>query len=374
MPKILVLSSFPAPYRVAVFSELAKAFELDVFFGLSQDDNRNEKFFSSKSTFGYHLLDVEEDNQYFQKCIKEINRYNVVLGYDWYLPYARKVLRKCIEKNIPYIINCDGAFIPESRKLKTKIKNVVKRYYVTHASLCFASGEHAARYFEFYGANKRTICFHPFSSLHTNDILDRPLSIAEKKTMRENLGLKGRKTVVSVGQFIPRKGFDILLSAWGDLDENSQLLIIGGGIEKQEYERLIQEYGYENVRLVDFVEKDEIFSFYKASDLFVLPTREDVWGLVINEAMAVGLPVISTTRCIAASELIQDGMNGYIVPVENADVLYYRMKQCLESTELFSMGKRNLEKIKRYTIENIAEQHIEDIKKLIEGNTKYCVY
>ena len=51
-----------------------------------------------------------------------------------------------------------------------------------------------------------------------------------------------------------------------------------------------------------------------AADVFVMPTREDIWGLVINEAMAYGLPVVSTDKCIAALELVKNGRNGYIIP------------------------------------------------------------
>ena len=53
-----------------------------------------------------------------------------------------------------------------------------------------------------------------------------------------------------------------------------------------------------------------------ASDLFVLPTREDIWGLVINEAMSFGLPIITTRKCIAGTELITDGENGYLLEAD----------------------------------------------------------
>lgn len=57
-----------------------------------------------------------------------------------------------------------------------------------------------------------------------------------------------------------------------------------------------------------------------AADIFVHPTREDIWGLVVNEAMAKGLPVITTDRCVAGLELIKNESVGRIVPVENIDL------------------------------------------------------
>lgn len=67
---------------------------------------------------------------------------------------------------------------------------------------------------------------------------------------------------------------------------NTFLVIVGGGEEENQYRQYIADHNLENVQLVGFKQKEEIFEYYKAADLFVLPTREDIWGLVINEAMA----------------------------------------------------------------------------------------
>ena len=94
------------------------------------------------------------------------------------------------------------------------------------------------------------------------------------------------------------------LEAWDkELDDKYNLVIVGGGQDEAQYRGYIKERGLKNVYLVGFKPKAEVFEYYKAADLFVLPTREDIWGLVINEAMAVGLPVVSTDMCVAATEL-----------------------------------------------------------------------
>ena len=89
----------------------------------------------------------------------------------------------------------------------------------------------------------------------------------------------------------------------------------------------------------------------------MLPTREDIWGLVINEAMAYGLPVITTDRCVAGLELVEDGVNGYIVPVNDAASLAEKML-CVLNGDMQQMGRRSLEKIQGYTIENMAQTHV----------------
>ncbi|MBP3700809.1 MAG: glycosyltransferase family 4 protein, partial [Lachnospiraceae bacterium] len=186
-----------------------------------------------------------------------------------------------------------------------------------------------------------------------------------KEELRAALGLENIPTAVTIGQFIPRKGFDVLLNAWKDVPQPAQLVLVGGGDLEEEYRRQIRDLNLENVHLVGFVGKETVFQYYHASDLFVLPTREDIWGLVINEAMASGLPVVGTDRCIAAVELIEDGQNGYVVPIEDASALSQSMNAILSDPELAArMRSQNLDKIRSFTLENIVENHRRVIDKL----------
>ena len=79
-----------------------------------------------------------------------------------------------------------------------------------------------------------------------------------------------------------------------------------------------------NVHFIDFKNKDTLKEYYHVADVFVLPTREDIWGLVINEALAYGLPVITTDKCMAGLEMIENGKNGYIIPVNDVKKIYLK--------------------------------------------------
>ena len=92
-----------------------------------------------------------------------------------------------------------------------------------------------------------------------------------------------------------------------------------GGNPTEEYLQMRKMWNLNNVHFLPFMEKNELEAYYQATDIFVLFTREDIWGLVINEAMANGLPVISTDKCIAAMELVKRDINGIIVPSENLE-------------------------------------------------------
>ena len=89
----------------------------------------------------------------------------------------------------------------------------------------------------------------------------------------------------------------------------------------------------------------------------VLPTREDIWGLVINEAMAQGLPVVTTNRCLAGLTLVKNGENGYIVPVAGVEALKQAIEKGFEGDNASEFGRKSLEKIRNYTIERMAAEH-----------------
>ena len=163
--------------------------------------------------------------------------------------------------------------------------------------------------------------------------------------------------VLAIGQFIHRKGFDVLLQSAASVNPDTGIYIVGGEAT-EEYKRLREELGAEHVHFLGFQKKNRLAEFYKAADVFVLPTREDIWGLVINEALAYGLPTITTDRCVAGLELIEDGVNGYIVPVEDATALAEKINAVL-AADLEKMGTAALEKIRPYTLENMAKTHVE---------------
>lgn len=166
-----------------------------------------------------------------------------------------------------------------------------------------------------------------------------------------------KKIAITVGQFIHRKGFDVLLNAWAKCDKEYELYIIGAEPTK-EYLDIKEQLHLENVHFEGFKTKEDLKCYYQAADLFVFPTREDIWGLVVNEAMANGLPVITTDKCVAGLELIKDGENGYIVSAENADELAKRINELLSDDWLQEkMAKNNLRKIRKYTVENMAIEH-----------------
>ncbi|MEZ4358519.1 MAG: glycosyltransferase family 4 protein [Eubacteriales bacterium] len=253
-----------------------------------------------------------------------------------------------------FLLEVDGGIIRQENKLKY----LIKRYFISSASAWLSSGDKTNEYLTYYGADKNNLYTYQFTSLWGKDICKKVYDKETKKSIREELDIKEKNVVISIGQFIYRKGFDILLKAAKSLNDTGVYIV--GSKPTKEYEKIISDYGIKNIYFPGFKKKEELKKYYEAADLFVLPTREDIWGLVINEAMANSLPVITTDNCVAGLELVENDVNGYIVPVDNVKELADKINKILSNEDLKNkMAGNSLDKIKSYTIENMVKRHID---------------
>ena len=115
--KILVLSVYPAPYRLELFQTFKCEIDTDIFFEYSGGDKRDERWFLSGD---YSLLDeIEGRNKYIKAC-KNLKQYDLIVLYDYTTKESRNLIAKCKREKIPYAINCDGVMLPHKKSfLKT---------------------------------------------------------------------------------------------------------------------------------------------------------------------------------------------------------------------------------------------------------------
>lgn len=359
--KVLVLGSYPAPYRIAVFRGLAQEYDLDIFFDTDKNEDRNKDWFATKGDIEFTVLSSDEAYSKYKKALKNIKKYRFVVSYDPLTKPAIKAEFLCRLKGIPYFVNCDGAI-----RKKDFLKDIIKKFVFKGACACFASGNQGVEYFSSYGVREDRIFKHNFTSLTRDDIVCETVKDEEKAQLRKELNVPDGVVVLSIGQFIPRKGFDILVRAWEKIGDAATLLLIGGGYEEENYRAYIAEHNIKGISIIGFQNKETIFKYYKASDIFVLPTREDIWGLVINEAMANGLPVITTDNCVAGLELIENDVNGYIVKVESVEELEAGLTALINDAALREkMSDNNIRKIQSWTIENVVQSHLDVIKRML---------
>ena len=364
--KILFVTNYAAPYRVHFFDELGKTNEVTVLFSdLTEEATHRSSAWFEKGQGGFRAVQLKKRIRIKDEtlCLDVISwlrkGYDAIVVCGYSSPTAMLAMAWLRLRRIPFYMEVDGGLVREESRPKYSLKKLL----VSAASRWISTGRYTTQYLVHYGAKPDKVDVYPFSSLFERDILSQPVTAEEKAAIRRELGIQEEHVVLSIGQFIHRKAFDVLLQSAGKLKSGTGVYIVGGE-PTEEYSRICRELKLENVHFLSFMKKDRLIRYYKAADVFVLPTREDIWGLVINEAMAYSLPVVTTDRCVAGLELVEEGVTGYIVPVEDPDALAEKTNRVL-SGPAAEMGGNALEKIRGYTIENMAKTHVRIFEKNI---------
>ena len=354
--KVLWLTNIPSPYRVDFFNELGKQCELTVLFERQASEERDDSW-KQFSTDHFHAVflpgkTIGVAEAFCPSVIRYLTKaYDRIVVTNFSDPTGMLAIQWLKIRRIPYCLESDGAF-PGSG---TGMKEHVKRWIIAGAAQYFSTASIHDDYYRLYGAPADRIVRYPFTSVHAKDVLSEPVGAEQKAALRAALEMTEQHIVVSVGQFIHRKGYDILMKACTVMDSCIGVYIIGGR-PTEEYLNMVRDYNLSNVHFVGFKKKDELERYYMSADVFVLPTREDIWGLVVNEAMAKGLPVVTTDRCVAGLEMVKNGSNGMIVPVEDAQGIAQAVTEVIKRPD---MAQHVLETARQYTIEHMTGVHIQ---------------
>ena len=363
MKKVFYYCNFPSPYYIGFLNELGKSCELTAVFELGASSERDDswKQFTAPNIKELIILkgiQTKADMAFCPQITRYISKgkYDHIIVHDPASPTGMWLIWYLKLRKIPFILQSEGGFSGDG---KTGIKEKYKKALMTGAQLYISTMSYEREYFRAYGAEKDNLYRYPFASFYDRDILAKPLTTEEKKAIRTELGIPEEKVIVSVGQIIHRKAHDILIEAANKLPRDVGVYIIGGKATP-ELQALADGYGLSNVHFVSFIPKQTLWEYYKMADLLAVPTREDTWGLFVNEAMANGLPVITTNKCVAGLELIRDDENGYIINVNDPEALADRIKRLLDDEALRDkMAANNIEKIGWYTFEQQAKVTME---------------
>lgn len=217
----------------------------------------------------------------------------------------------------------------------------VVKYIYRHSDAIVVYGNHVKDYLVSEGVPAERI----FVAAHAveNDAYNRAIPADEKVYLREKLGiLAEQKVVLYLGRLEDGKGLPYLLKAFALLERDDVMLVMAGaGSEGTRLEQLAQEEGIaDRVRFPGYVPTEEAVLYYSIAWVYVLPSVttpvfKEPWGLVVNEAFNQGLPVIATDAVgAAAGGLLQDGVNGFMVPERNSVALTQAMQKLLNNPDI----------------------------------------
>ena len=357
--RVLFLTNIPSPYRVDFFNHLGRSVDLTVLFTAEvKEQKHRDKAWFNENYSGFHAVFLMNSITIRGKrlCLGVLDylkqEWDVIISGGYSDPTQMLAFEWMNLHHIPFYMESDGGFIKRDGVLKRKFK----QHYISMPSGWFSTGKTADNYLIHYGAKPGNIIRYPFTSLWEKELQEaQNAAKADKRAIRIELGILEKQVVLSVGQFIHRKAFDVLIRAAALLPQDIGVYIIGGK-PPEEYKSIIKQVGAENVHFVDFTPKELLKKHYMAADVFAMPTREDIWGLVVNEALSYGLPVVSSDQCGAALELIENGKNGYIVPVNDHAALADAILNAIDHRDLLS--KNAFLSIADYSIENMVKAHL----------------
>lgn len=180
------------------------------------------------------------------------------------------------------------------------------------------------------------------------------------------------KTVMAVGRLVPQKNFESLLRAWRiveDKHEDWRLKIWGEGVLKESLIELIERLALKNVDMMGF--SSQIIDKYCEASLLAVTSRFEGFAMMILEAMSSGLPIVSYDCPCGPSDLIEDGVNGFLVASGDERTLAARICRVIDNCEeRIEMGTNSVEKSMNYQIDSIISQWMNLFHELRTAKTK----
>lgn len=316
--KILFVFNHPAPYKVELLKRIAKELDIFVLFERKTNKDRNSLFYEKEIPFPHAFLkgiQIGNENFYSHGIVHEIKKgkYDLII-MNGYSTFAEMIaIQYMIRHHIPYALYVNGGVVHSDPKWRFRLK----RKLISHAFRYYSPTNACDEYLLHYGARKEDIRYFPYATITEDEIAKTPLTSIEREKILEQHHLSSKEPIfISVGQFIKRKNMEQLLTIFKDLP-HLHLVLVGGGKEEKNYELFIEQNHMQNVTILPFLKRSELFPLMRASSGFILLSKEDIYGHVINEALSQGLGVIASDKIVAAHALIIPTKNGYIVPLDD---------------------------------------------------------
>jgi len=374
--EVILLTETISPYRIPVFNEIAQRLGnqfLVLFFG-ETEKRRQWRIYKEKIKFRYEvlmhfLLQKKGSEPYFlnptilYKLMKYSPSVIIISGYYNLSSLLAMLYAKFFGRRI--VLWCEGN--KYERRINYSLLEAYKRWFVRNCTGYIVPGRASFEYLLSLGAKTDKIWIAP--NAVDNDYFSQACDKYRetKEAFKKTKGYS-EKNILYVGRLIDRKGILDLLKAFQIVSGEQPdlgLLLVGSGKREARYRNFCKTHRIRNVFFAGFVHQEELPLYYAAADVFVLPTHSEPWGLVLNEAMACNLPIISSDVAGAAHDLIINGINGYIFQKGNIQQLVTYLKDILsDDQKRIKMGQASLNIIKDYSPLKCAEGAIQAIKEM----------
>ena len=369
---LAIITTHPIQYQTPLFKKLSSSkISVDVFFASKQNLSSKKKDLEFNVNFNWDVELLKGYNYFFStNQTKEINdwrlsfnnlekylkrkKYDAVLIFGWNKLLYWKSFYLAKKMCIPIILRVETNFYSKINLIKKRLKIFILKILFRYINFFLYIGKFNKEFYQSLEVPKQKL----FPGLY---FVDNNFFFKKKNnTLKKQLNIQNKKICLFAAKFIDRKNplkfikLAILLKNYKDI----HFLMVGNGILMKQCKNFIQNSDTKNITLLGFKNQKELRDIYHISDLLVLTSRYETWGLVINEALASNIPVIASNKCGGAIDLIKNNINGFIYKENNILDLKNKVLKIL----------KNKNNIKKTNIQNIISSY--SIDKTINSINK----
>ena len=348
-----ILASHPIQYQAPWFRALAKELDLQVYFahrqtaggqadaGFDVPFNWDVDLLSGYQHFWLKNVSRSPSVNHYHGCdtpeiggIIERGKFDAFIVCGWYLKSFLQAARACRRSGTPVFIRGDSQLGMSQSWLKRLVKEVTHRRLLRRFDGFLFVGQRNAEYLRHYGASEDRMFFVPH--FVDNDwFAARATQCAPQRDQQRAVWGADANTLVTlfVGKLIKKKhGRDLLRALHHSKNKDMLAVFVGSGEMQNDLQSEARDRGVE-ARFEGFKNQSELPLYYASADVLVLPsTGDETWGLVVNEAMACGLPAIVSTAVGCVPDMVEEGRTGFSFPLGNIGTLAERLN-CIRQRE-----------------------------------------
>jgi glycosyltransferase involved in cell wall biosynthesis len=362
--RVVILTEIISPYRIPLFNALVQEEGIDpyvIFFSDTDPALRQWRVYKEEIRFAYCVL---------RSWRRRIGRYNALLnrglncalrsarpdvivcgGYSYVASWQALAWAKA--HHVPFFLWSESVL--QDRRSGHAVVEFLKNQFLRQCDGFVVPGKSAREYLLAQGISAEAIFTAP--NAVDNEFFVHAAAVARQNaiTKRSELRLPGRYFLF-VGRLVREKGVLDLLSAYATLDSETRqkvgLVFVGEGKARHELEMQARSISPGVVRFAGFVHREQLAAYYALAEVLILPTHTDPWGLVVNEAMACGLPVVVSRVAGCTTDLVREHWNGVLVSAGDVPSLSSTMQSLASQPDLLaSMGAHSGEHIQKYSPE-----------------------
>ncbi len=365
--RLVILTEIIAPYRIPVFNALAGQPGIDlhvIFLAETNATLRQWRVYKNEIRFSYRVLPSWRGrfagnelliNWGLTSALNEADPHVIICGgYNYAASWRALLWAK--RRGVRFVLWSESNRYDARRG--SRWVEFLKAYFLEHCDGFVVPGKASLEYLCALGSAGGSITIAP--NAVDNDLFASQAAAArlDAAEFREKLKLPSR-FILFVGRLVPEKGVFDLLEAYAKLDSRMRsavgLVFAGDGVSRAQLAEMAKRIEPGMVCFPGFAQREDLAGFYALADVLVLPTHSDPWGLVVNEAMACGLPIIVSNVAGSSEDLVENGWNGYVVAPKDSEKLSEAIDSVARQPELRQqMSVRSLERIRNYSPEACA--------------------